>query len=120
MLNIKNISKEQVFNTCYFSALFFSKPSLSSAESSSSHSSQVQSRVANNTLDSMILPIGILNAEIKWSIKVVQSHFYFRSCIDLNKLFYGMFHDSEIAQPPPSADWGDTVFLVVVLMEIRL
>ena len=30
--------------------------------------------------------------------KVVQSHFSFRSCIDLNKLFYNIFFDSEIAQ----------------------
>ena len=45
----------------------------------------------------MNLPISILNPEIKWSMKVAQSHFSFRSCIDLNKLFY-MFPDSEIAQ----------------------
>ena len=31
-------------------------------------------------------------------MKVVQSHFYFRSCIDLNKLFYDMFSVGEIAQ----------------------
>ena len=31
-------------------------------------------------------------------MKVVQNHFYFRSYIDLNKLFYDMFSDGEIAQ----------------------
>ena len=79
-------------------SLFFSRSSSSSTLSSSSHSSQVQSTLANNTLDSVILPITVLNAEIKWSMKVIQSHFSFQSCIDLNKLFYDMFPDSEIAQ----------------------
>ena len=53
----------------------------------------------------MILPISILNAEIKWSMKVVQSHFSFPSCIDLNKLFYDMFPDSKIA---PKFQLGNT------------
>ena len=46
----------------------------------------------------MILPIIILDAEIKWSVNVVQNHLSFRSFIDLNKLFYRMFPDSKIAQ----------------------
>ena len=75
----------------------FSRSSISTL-SSSSQSSQVQSAVSNNTLDSMILPISIFNAEIKWSVKVVQSHFSFRACIDLKKLFYDMFPDGEKAQ----------------------
>ena len=70
----------------------------SSTLSSSYQSSQVQSSVASNTIDSMILPISIPNAEIKYSMKVVQSHFSFQSCIDLSKLFYDMFPDSKIAQ----------------------
>ena len=37
----------------------------------------------NNLPDSMIVPISILNVEIKWSIKVVQSYFSLRSCLDL-------------------------------------
>ena len=38
---------------------------------------------SNNLPDSMIVPISILNVEIKWSIKVVQSYFSLRSCLDL-------------------------------------
>ena len=45
----------------------------------------------------MILQISNLNMEIKWSKEVVQRHFSFQSCIDLEKLFY-MFPDCEIAQ----------------------
>ena len=85
----KHKGKEHAFNNSKSSmSLFFSRSSSSSALSSSSQSTQVQSAKANNTLDSIILLIIILNAEIKWSMKVVQSHFSFRSCINLNKLFY--------------------------------
>ena len=56
------------------------------------------SAVANNTLDTMILPIIILNVVIKLSTIVVQSHSCFRSCIDLNKQFYDIFPGSKIAQ----------------------
>ena len=80
------------------SSLFLSMLMSSSTLSSSYQSSQVQSSVASNIIDSMILPISIPNAEIKYSMKVVQSHFSFQSCIDLSKLFYDMFPDSEIAQ----------------------
>ena len=45
----------------------------------------------------MILQISNLNMEIKWSKEVVQRHFSFQLCIDLEKLFY-MFPDCEIAQ----------------------
>ena len=87
------ITKKALYHHC-----FFCRSSSNSTLSSSSQSIQVQTAVANNTLDSMILTISILNPMIKWSMKVVQSHFSFRSCIDLNKLFYNMFFDSEIAQ----------------------
>ena len=93
----KHKGKEHNFNnskSCVI--IIFSRSSSSSTLSSSCQSSQVQSAVAKNTINSMILPI-ILNAEIKWSMKVVQSQFSLRSCIDLNKLLY-MFPDSEIAQ----------------------
>ena len=96
----KHEGKEHCFNNLKsaMSPLFFSRSSSSLTLSSSSQSSQVQSAVASNTLDSMILPIIILDAEIKWSVNVVQNHLSFRSCIDLNKLFYHMFPDSKIAQ----------------------
>ena len=49
-----NISKSSM------SSLFFSRSSPSSTLSSSSQTSQVQSAVANNSLDGIILPISIL------------------------------------------------------------
>ena len=95
----KHKDKEHGFNYSKgsMSSLFFSRLLSSLTLSSSSQSSQVQSTVANSTLDSMVLPFSILNAEINWSMKVVQSHFSFQTYIDLNKLFY-MFPDSKVAQ----------------------
>ena len=37
------------------------------------------------------------NAEIRWAIKVVISHFSYRSCLDINKLFQNVFPDSSVA-----------------------
>ena len=37
-------------------------------------------------------------AEIKWALKIVNSHFSFRSCSDINELFRSMFSDSRIAK----------------------
>ena len=48
---------------------FFCRSSSNSTLSSSSQSIQVQTAVANNTLDSMILTISILNPMMKWSMK---------------------------------------------------
>ena len=45
----------------------------------------------------MIISESTLNAEILWTMKVIQSHFSFRSCEGINKLFAVMFPDSEIS-----------------------
>ena len=37
------------------------------------------------------------NAEILWTLKLVKSHMWFKSCADLSKLVLCMFLDSEIA-----------------------
>ena len=49
------------------------------------------------TLDSMVIPVNSLRAEILWTLKVVTSHFSLRSCLGLNELFRVMFSDSKIA-----------------------
>ena len=45
----------------------------------------------------MIISKSTLNAEILWTLKVIQLHFLFRSCERINKLFAVMFPDSEIS-----------------------
>ena len=39
----------------------------------------------------MIISESTLNAEILWTLKVIQLHFSFRSCEAINKLFEVMF-----------------------------
>ena len=43
-------------------------------------------------------PLSVAHAEIRWSMKVIMSHFSLRSCLDINNLFQSMFPDSQIAQ----------------------
>ena len=51
----------------------------------------------NQTIESLVLPVANLHAEIRWAMKVVQSHFSLRSCLDMNELFKTMFPDNQIA-----------------------
>ena len=50
------------------------------------------------TLESYIIPISVITAEIRWAMKVVVSHFSFRSCINLSDMFTTMFYDSDVAK----------------------
>ena len=43
------------------------------------------------------LAVKILDAEIRWAIKVVKMHASYRSTVDISKLFAAMFSDSDIA-----------------------
>ena len=35
---------------------------------------------------------------MKWALKILTSHFSFRSCLDINELFLSVFSDSHIAK----------------------
>ena len=50
------------------------------------------------TLKSFVVSSAVMAAEIKWALKIVTSHFSFRSCSDINELFRSMFSDSRIAK----------------------
>ena len=50
------------------------------------------------TLKSFVVSSAVMAAEIKWALKIVTSHFSFRSCLDINELFRSMFSDSHIAK----------------------
>ena len=49
------------------------------------------------TVEDFVVSANVLNAEIKWSLKVVMSYFSFRSCERIGNLFTNMFSDSETA-----------------------
>ncbi|GBN32927.1 hypothetical protein AVEN_26924-1 [Araneus ventricosus] len=40
----------------------------------------------------------VLDAEIKWALKCITSHYSYNSCIDISSLLKEMFPDSEIAK----------------------
>ena len=71
-------------------ASFFQKQSSEQKQGSSSNSKP--------KTESMLIPASTLKAEVFWSLKVVSSHFSFRSCLGLNDLFKAMFIGSEIAK----------------------
>ena len=42
--------------------------------------------------------VAVSQAEIYWAMKVHWSHLSFRSCLNLNELFWKMFPDSQVAK----------------------
>ena len=79
----------------------------SQTSSSSSKSDTPDSTVGSSTSTSTSLqptlemyatPLAITMAEIRWTMKVVLSHFSFRSCLDLGELFQCMFPDSGLTK----------------------
>lgn len=55
-------------------------------------------RKSTLALDNLIILVSAAKAEIRWVLKVVDSNFSLRSCLDLIDLFRVMFHDSTIAK----------------------
>ncbi|XP_058873644.1 uncharacterized protein LOC117967216 isoform X2 [Acipenser ruthenus] len=53
---------------------------------------------ASSSVSSFVLSDRVLEAEIRWAVKVVLSRYSFNSCTDVPKLFSSMFPDSDIAQ----------------------
>jgi hypothetical protein len=78
-----------VSNCAQSGAIFFKRTDSSSASATSSKS---------RTVESMVIPVSTLRAEVLWTLKVAESHYSLRSCLGLNNLFKSMFTDSEIAK----------------------
>ena len=55
-------------------------------------------RKSTSTFDNFIVPVSAAKAEIRWVLKVVDSNFSLRSCLDLNDLFWVTFPDSTTAK----------------------
>ena len=49
-------------------------------------------------MDQFVTKNDVLKAEVLWVLKVVTSHFSYKSCEGLNSLFLKMFPDSKIAE----------------------
>ena len=79
---------------------YFSKISSTNSRPSNSASEQSECRITlscSKALNHVIISESTLNAEILWTLKVIQLHFSFRSCEAINKLFAVMIPDSEIS-----------------------
>lgn len=63
-----------------------------------SNTASPQEMSSQASLDMYVIPIAIAEAEIRWVMKVVLSHFSLRSNLDIKELFCCMFPDSEIAK----------------------
>ena len=75
------------------SSLYFTKEKQSNDDSPTCSSSGSSSRI-----DSMLSSLAVSHAEIYWVLKVLSSHFSYRSCLDVNGLFRKMFPDSPIVK----------------------
>ena len=86
--------KEKEKKQSPLSCLFF-QPSSSKLKQKESNSSTGSSCT---TTVSLIIPLPVSKAEIRWVFKVVSSSFFLRSCLYLNALFKEMFSDNKIAE----------------------
>ena len=66
-------------------------------DNTSTASEAPSTRKSTSTLDNLIVSVSAAKTNIKWVLKVVDSNFSLRSCLDLNDLFRVMFPDSTIA-----------------------
>ena len=76
--------------------------SVSGTSQSSEHSPQNclsnTSSQSLSTLDQFVTKNDVLKAEVLWVLKVVTSHFSYKSCEGMNELFLKMFPDSNVAK----------------------
>ena len=81
----KHQKRDQSRNQSSLSS-YFSKASITNSRPSNSASEQSECRITpscSKTLDHMIISESTLNVKILWTLKVIQSHFSFRSCEEL-------------------------------------
>ena len=86
----KNHSENSGLKSLKVENIFFK--SLGSSETSPKPLSSPQ------TVESLIVLVSALRAEVLWVFKVLKNNFSLRSCFDLNDLFKSMFPNSEIAK----------------------
>ena len=72
---------------------------LNTARTGTSLSSEITTSASSKgRLSAFIARDNVTNAEILWALKVVKSHYSFRSSTDMKQLFEAMFTDSTIAK----------------------
>ena len=84
----KKHSEIQISQSLNIGAAFFGKSNKDPASK--------ESQKSQRTVESILVPVSTLRAEVFLTFKVASSHFSLRSCLRLNKLFRSVFTDSKI------------------------
>ena len=71
---------------------------VSSSVVSPEQTSDLSTVLVSSPSTSLIISEEVLYAEVPWGIKVITSHYSFRSCKNISCLFSKMFPDSQVAQ----------------------
>ena len=79
-------------------AAFFGKSNTGKAQTNDKDPASKESQKSLKTVESILVPVSTLWAEVLWSLKVASSHFSLRLCLGLNEVFWCMFIGSEIVK----------------------
>ena len=74
----------------------FSKSNRGVAQTIDKVPASKESQNGQITVESVLVPVSTLRADVLWTLKEASSHYSLRSCLGLNERFRSMFTDSEI------------------------
>ena len=87
----KKHSEIQISRSLNIGAAFFGKLNTGKAQTNDKDPASKESQKSQRAVESVLLPVSSLQAEVLWTLKVTSSHFSLRLCLGLNELFWIMF-----------------------------
>ena len=87
----KKHSEIQISESSNIGATFFGK--------SNKDPTSKENQKSQRTVESILVPVSNLQAEVFLTFKVASSHFSLKLCLGLDELFRSMFADSKIVKP---------------------
>ena len=87
----KKHSEIQISRSLNIGAAFFGKLNTGKAQTNDKDPASKESQKSQRAVESVLLPVSSLQAEVLWTLKVTSSHFFLRLCLGLNELFWIMF-----------------------------
>ena len=105
MIGKKHVDLDKIKNKDGIGTMkaFLGRPTTSSTTTDSAQvrggsSATASSRSEKVTVGNVISRTDTLKAEVLWSLKVMNSHYSYKSCEDIGAVLGTMFHDSNVAQ----------------------
>ena len=86
----KKHSEIQISRSSNIGTAFFGKSNTRKAQDNYKDAASKKSQKSQTTLESILVPVSTLRAEVLWTLKVASSHLSLRSCLGLNELFQSM------------------------------